>query len=125
MRKLFQPFSDHLGIASAVLCLIHCMVAPVAMGAVAHAHTHTGVFGLNWDLFFLSLGLVAVWFSSRHTHQSWLKVMLWVSYSLLALTILLEKSGPVLVTLAYIASFTLIVGHVMNLIGKFRIAERG
>ena len=120
----FRAFiSDYIGIISATLCLIHCLVAPAFMGAYAHAHNHnhetvesTSIFlHHGWDYFFLILGFVAVWFSSRHTSQNILKVLLWLTFGFLAASILLEEMAPFFQKLVYFSSLGLITVHILNI----------
>jgi len=120
--KIKAFFSDYLGIISAVLCLIHCLLAPTLMGAYAHSHeaihsNESGEFFLhhNWDYVFLGLGLLAVWLSSRHTSQLALKVLLWLTYGFLAASVLLEGQGELFQNLVYISSIALIMVHVLNI----------
>ncbi|MEM7659755.1 MAG: MerC domain-containing protein, partial [Bacteroidota bacterium] len=112
-----------LGIFSALLCLIHCLVGPLLLGAVAHAHNHGHAdhFWLDhrWDYVFLAIGFLAVWFSSRHTHSKLLKWALWGTYGLLATAIVFETQHEVLRYLVYVASFGLIGAHLFNLRSHF------
>ena len=110
-------FSDYLGITSALICLLHCLAAPVLMGWGVLAHSHGENFWLDhsWDYVFLGLGLIAVWFSSEHTHQKFLKVLLWITFGLLCGTVFLGHSYPVFQVLAFAASLGLIFAHLLNL----------
>lgn len=120
--KFRRFLSDYLGIFSAVLCLIHCLVAPAFMGAYAHAHSHGGeahtdsmLLHHGWDYFFLGLGFIAVWFSSKHTSQPILKALLWLTFGFLAAAILLEGLAPIFQKMVYFSSLGLIVVHVLNI----------
>ncbi|MEO0898740.1 MAG: MerC domain-containing protein [Bacteroidota bacterium] len=115
-------FSDYLGIASAVLCLIHCLVGPVLMGVYNHAHHHhhhaaetSILLHHNWDYLFLGLGLIAVWFSAKHTHKIGMKVLLWLTYVMLGCSILLEGYSHIFQNLVYVFSIGLIVVHIFNI----------
>ncbi|RMG63624.1 MAG: MerC domain-containing protein [Bacteroidetes bacterium] len=115
-------FSDYLGITSALICLLHCLAGPFVLGATMHLHEHqahgeSGLWWLDhrWDYFFLLLGLIAVWFSARHTHRRTMKVLLWMTYGALAGAILLETQAMFFQFLVYGASLGLIAAHVYNL----------
>ncbi|MEL6675976.1 MAG: MerC domain-containing protein [Bacteroidota bacterium] len=118
-------YSDWIGIFSAFLCLIHCLAGPVLIGLGAHVHVHETAAGTHehasiwlshsWDFLFLAIGLVAVWFSARHTSSSLLKVLLWAAYLFLAAMLMLEAYAEVFRYLAYAASLALIGAHILNL----------
>lgn len=124
MSRLSLParFSDYLGIISAVICLLHCLLGPLTVGAAVHLHVHhghtdTGHWFLDhrWDYFFLLLGLIAVWFSARHTQRRSMKVLLWFTYAALAGAILLESQAWIFQYGVYAASLALISAHIYNL----------
>lgn len=117
-RPRDKSYSDYLGIASATICLIHCLAGPVVLGATAHAHDGHAAHWLadhRWDYFFLLLGLAAVWYSARHTAHRAMKVLLWLTYAFLAASILLETQAWIFRYLVYGASAGLIVAHLLNL----------
>ncbi|MDX2245650.1 MAG: MerC domain-containing protein [Bacteroidia bacterium] len=113
--------SDYLGITSATVCLIHCLVAPFYIGFSASVHSHTpGIpdhwfLEHGWDYVFLVVGFAAVWFSSKHTGNKNMKLLLWVAFSFLAAMLLMESYAPIFQFLAYIAAFILIIAHLANL----------
>ncbi|MCI4668403.1 MAG: MerC domain-containing protein [Bacteroidia bacterium] len=120
--KIRSFFSDYLGIISASLCLIHCLVAPAFMGAYVHAHNHgshaagESIFLHHaWDYFFLVVGFIAVLFSAKHSHQPILKALLWLTFAFLAASILLESWAPLLQNLVYFSSLGLITVHILNI----------
>lgn len=110
---------DYLGITSATICLIHCLVAPFYIGISASVHDHAsgGHWFMEpwWDYVFLVFGFAAVWFSGKHTESRSMKILLWASFSFLAAMLILESYAPVFQFLAYGAAFTLIVSHLINL----------
>ncbi len=128
MKNFLHRHSDHLGILSSIICLIHCMVGPVAVGATTHFHEHSHAHAhgshLMWDFVFLGFGLVAVWFSSRHTHEWWMKAWLWVSFSLLGTVLLLGKDSELLVILAYTSSAGLVAGHIARLVRQLYLQRQ-
>lgn len=116
--QLSSKTSDWIGISSAILCTIHCLVAPLFFGGMIHAHhsadTHW-LLGHHWDYVFLAIGLFAVWFSARHAHSTILKVALWLTFGLLAGAILMEEFSGLLQGVIYFSSAALILAHLVNL----------
>ncbi|MEM6262724.1 MAG: MerC domain-containing protein [Bacteroidota bacterium] len=108
---------DHLGIISASLCLIHCILLPFLFGMyVDHHHDgHTHIPGVGIDSFFLGLGTVAVYFSSKHTSVAWIRYLMWASLGLLAFAIFMESTSEIFAYVLYAASFLLVIAHVINL----------
>ena len=110
--------SDYVGIASAVICMLHCIAAPLVFGAANHAHHHWDfVLAEQWNYVFLALGFVAVLWSTRHAHGKVIKWALWITYAALAMAILMESFAEELHLhfLVYGASTALIVAHLVNL----------
>lgn len=121
--KTVSSTADYLGILSAFVCLIHCLAAPLLMGAAAHLHEHQSLFlWQEWNYLFLGLGLLAVWWSSRHTHHRLMRVGMWTTFGFLAAAVLMETYAEELHYLVYAASMGLIVAHVINLRTRFRLA---
>ena len=111
-----KELSDVLGIGSAFLCLIHCIAAPLLMGFGAGIHEVQHSFFLHefWDVIFLVLGFIAVYFSARHSKSTFLKVLLWTTYLSLLCAVILHHSSPVFEYLIYAASIVLIIAHILN-----------
>ncbi|WNJ19225.1 MerC domain-containing protein [Pontibacter sp. G13] len=124
-----RSYSDYLGIASALLCLVHCLAGPIFLGFSMHTHSHgteahahtedlgtwAWVFDPNWDFLFLAIGFVAVWFSSKHTHQNWMKGVMWGTFACLSMAILLERFEVFFEYLVYAGSAALILVHLLNI----------
>jgi len=127
LPRLRSLYADYAGIIAAVVCLIHCLAAPLVLGAAAHGHTHDhlaqGHWYLHrgWDFVFLSIGLFAVWYSSRHSHRRWMNRLLWGSFGFLALSVLLEASGEIFRYLVYLSSLILVAAHLLQLRQAARI----
>lgn len=114
--------ADYLGILSAFVCLLHCLAAPLLMGAAVHMHEHSSVWlWEEWNYLFLGIGLLAVWWSTRHTHQKWMRSVMWLTFGLLATAVILETYSEELHFLIYAASGSLIFAHLVNIWQKFRM----
>lgn len=109
--------SDKAGIASAVLCMIHCLAVPVfflmrywfADANIIHA---LPVWWERVDYVFLLISFWAVYHSAGHTRYKEIKMALWTFWSILAIAILFEAT---LHWMAYIASAGLITTHFVNI----------
>ena len=116
-----STYSDYVGIASAFLCLIHCLVGPIILGAASHAHDHAHTHESSiflapaWDYVFLTIGFIAVWFSAKHTSVRNRKLLLWASFGCLAGSIFMEAYAEMFHYFVYASSFFLIVVHTMNI----------
>lgn len=124
MAATFPPkvFADYLGIGSALVCLLHCLAGPLFVGLSAHAHEQGELHHLldpSWNYLFLGLGVIAVRHSARRAAQPLVKYSLWISLSLLALSLLLEERLPGIHYAVYLTSAALIAFHVINLRGHF------
>jgi uncharacterized BrkB/YihY/UPF0761 family membrane protein len=121
-RRLSTLYADYAGIIAAAICLIHCLAAPLVLGAAAHSHEHAhhpeGPWYLHrgWDFVFLGIGLMAVRYSARHSHHRWMKWLLWGTFASLAMSVLLEASGEIFRYMVYVASAALISAHVFQLL---------
>lgn len=111
-----RELSDVLGMGSALLCLLHCIAAPVLIGFGAGLQEVHSSFFLHefWDIVFLALGFIAVFYSSKHSRSSFLKILLWTTYLSLFCSVLLHHSSPVFEYLIYAASIILIIAHTLN-----------
>ena len=107
-KSLFLS-SDWLGMASASLCMIHCLLTPfLVLGAsqIAWWHDITGLF--------LVLSAVAVWLSTRQGTHTGIKTLIWVSFALLALCVIGEAYWEPFHEISYLASLGLVIGHLWN-----------
>lgn len=127
MRIRFHKYSDYLGLTSAFVCLLHCLVAPLFLGVATHVHGPEGHIHEipwyahhAWDYVFLGIGFLAVRWSASHSHHLWIKRLLWVSLASLAGAILLEETSAIFSYLVYASSAALIVFHIWNLRSQLR-----
>lgn len=127
MRLRFHEYADYLGLTSAIICLLHCLVAPLFLGVATHfhgaeAHVHELPWYAHpvWDYVFLGLGFLAVRWSATHSHHIWIKRLLWMSWAGLAGAILLEETHVLFSYLVYASSFALIAFHVWNIRSHFK-----
>jgi hypothetical protein len=109
MKKQITNSLDILGISSATLCLIHCLVFPlISIIPIGISHNH-------WvDLFFALLGLFAVVKILKTCTPFYIKSIL-----LISITIII---GSILITIffhhhsffLYLGGLGMIIGHLLN-----------
>ena len=116
MNNELSAKSDKAGIASAVLCTIHCLVVPVLFLLKMSWTQHTAIDLPSWwekiDYLFLLISFFAVYHSASHTKTIEIKYSLWLFWSILVLAIVFQSK---LHWLAYIASAGLVITHLINI----------
>lgn len=108
--------ADYIGIAGSVLCLVHCVSAPVLVMTSTLFHDtmlRTGF--LSLDYVFIAVNIVAVYFAARQQTSSVIRTALWSCLFLFAVGLLLEEVSPLFEYMAYAASAGLVVSHLLNL----------
>lgn len=119
-KAKYTTGADRLGITSAVICAVHCLVIP-AIFLLRYSVADAG--GADWgvglpawweklDYLFLLVGFVAVYHASAHASGIGIKLSLWVFWVFLAVAVVFEQY---LHWLAYIASVGLIGTHFVNI----------
>ncbi|MEZ0539121.1 MerC domain-containing protein [Fibrella arboris] len=108
--------ADYIGITGSVLCLIHCLVAPVLVMTSNLFHDDTWRAGfLGLDYVFIAVNIIAVYFAARNHTSSVIRAALWSFLFLFAVGLLLEDVSPLFEYLAYAASTGLVISHLVNL----------
>jgi len=100
---------DVLGISSAVLCLIHCLVFPlITILPIGLSHNH-------WiDLLFASIGIYAVAKITKNIDSKSLRILLWSSILLITVCVLITLVFHYHSDFIYLGAFGLILGHLIN-----------
>ena len=108
MKKITTPFYDILGISSATICLVHCLIFPI-LTILPLGLNHNPMV----DLVFASIGLFAI---LKITKKSSLLVssILIVSMSLIWMSILSEIFLEIHLDLIYFGGTGMIIGHLIN-----------
>ncbi|MBB5284311.1 hypothetical protein HNQ92_002454 [Rhabdobacter roseus] len=110
-HSFFKTKSDLLGIASASLCVVHCLLTPILLVLAASS--------AGWwhevSYVFLLISYYALYETSRHCTNR--RILLLIGSSLLVLTasVLLEDYFEWLHEVSYLASLGLITGHILNI----------
>lgn len=108
-----------IGAVASGLCLIHCIATPFIFAAQAGLFDKNTLHSYWWgslDYIFLIISLFAVWKSSKNTSKKWIRLTLWISWSLLGIVVLNEKFSIVHLVehVIYIPSISLIFLHIYN-----------
>ena len=114
--------SDTIGAVASTLCFIHCLATPAifvakACTATCCADADAPTWWKAIDYLFLVISFVAIYYSTRNTSKYWIKLSLWISWSLLLVTIASEASKTQLIpeTFIYFPALSLVVLHFYNL----------
>ncbi|NQY04983.1 MAG: MerC domain-containing protein [Flavobacteriaceae bacterium] len=111
--------SDTIGALSSGLCLAHCITTPLIFLFQPLTSQFEKPIPFWWkilDFIFLFISFFAVYWSSKNSSKSWVKIALWFSWILLTAAILNEKVGvfhlPELAV--YIPAISLVFLHFYN-----------
>ncbi|MDQ6528675.1 MerC domain-containing protein [Flavobacterium sp. LHD-85] len=108
MKKISTPFYDILGISSATICLVHCLIFPL-LTILPLGLSHNPFI----DLLFASIGLFAI---LKIIKKSALLVssILVVSMALIWISVLTELLLDIHLDLIYFGGIGMIIGHLIN-----------
>ncbi len=108
MKKITSSFYDILGISSATICLVHCLIFPL-LTILPLGLSHNPII----DLLFALIGLFAVF---KITKKSTLLVssILIVSMGLIWISILTDLFLEIHLDLIYFGGIGMIIGHLIN-----------
>jgi hypothetical protein len=101
--------SDWLGIASASLCVVHCLFMPIL---IIIATNFTWWHEISY--LFLLVSFFAAFEASKNAQKVALSII-WSSFALLTMCILFEEERYMFHNISYLASLGLIFGHIYNL----------
>ncbi|QSW91418.1 MerC domain-containing protein [Flavobacterium endoglycinae] len=108
MKKTTTSFYDILGISSATLCLVHCLIFPI-LAILPLGFVHNPII----DLLFASLGLFAILKIIKNSALL-ISAILVVSMSLIWISILSELFFEMHLDLIYYGGIGMIIGHLIN-----------
>ncbi|WP_343696076.1 MerC domain-containing protein [Flavobacterium sp.] len=108
MKKITTPFYDILGISSAAVCLVHCLIFPL-LTILPLGLIHNPII----DLLFASIGAFAI---LKIIKKSCLlvSVILVVSMALIWISVLSELLLETHLDLIYYGGTGMIIGHLIN-----------
>ena len=111
---------DSIGIIASTLCLIHCIGTPFLFIAKACSTACCADTPLWWqviDYLFLIISFAAIYFISKNLTIQWLKILFWISWIILLMTILNHTLNFVYLpkNFIYIPSALIIIFHFYHL----------
>ena len=119
MYKLSLPF-DTIGIIAGMLCTVHCLATPLLFIAKACSSVCCADAPVWWQLIdyaFLIISFIAIYFITKKSTLSWIKITFWISWFLLLLTLLNHTFRIISLPeyLIYIPASAIIILHFYNL----------
>ncbi|TCN55410.1 MerC domain-containing protein [Flavobacterium circumlabens] len=108
INKKTTPY-DILGISSATLCLIHCIVIPL-LTIIPFGLTDNYIV----DLFFACIGLIVVSKILMSEATNTVKIILTISIFIIFVSILLEIAFDIDFGLILFGGIGMIIGHIIN-----------
>jgi hypothetical protein len=108
MKKTTTPFYDILGLSTATICLVHCLIFPL-LTILPFGLNHNPVI----DLLFALIGVFAI-FKIIKKSSVLVSSILVVSMSLIWSSILVEMLFETHIDLIYFGGIGIIIGHLLN-----------
>lgn len=110
MKKTSTPFYDILGISSATICLVHCLVFPL-LTILPLGLSHNPFI----DLLFATIGLFAIVKIIKKSNLL-ISAILIISMALIWISVLSELILDIHLDLIFIGGIGMIIGHLVNYI---------
>jgi hypothetical protein len=109
MKTKSKQINDVLGISSATLCLIHCLIFPlITIIPIGLSHNH-------WvDLVFAGIGVYAIVGILKSKTSKYIKFILSLSMSLILISVLYTIITHHHTKLLYLGGIGMIIGHLLN-----------
>ena len=108
MKKSTTPFYDILGISSATICLVHCLVFPL-LTILPLGLSHNPII----DLIFATIGLFAILKIIKKSSLL-ISAILIISMALIWISVLTELFLDIHLDLIFIGGIGMIIGHLLN-----------
>lgn len=108
MKKFTIPFYDILGISSATICLVHCLVFPL-LTILPLGISHNPFI----DLLFATMGLFAI-FKIINKSSLLISTVLIISMALIWISVLTELFLDIHLDLIFFGGIGMIIGHLLN-----------
>ena len=108
MKKSTTPFYDILGISSATICLVHCLVFPL-LTILPLGLSHNPII----DLLFATIGLFAILKIIKKSSLL-ISAILIISMALIWISVVTELFLDIHLDLIFIGGIGMIIGHLLN-----------
>lgn len=106
---------DKFGIFSALLCIVHCTLLPVAVALIVNIDQPDSHFSHTVHIVFIVVSLGAVFFSSRNSSSPLIKTALWFFVFVFISGVVIEDYFAFGKIISLAGSAGLVVSHFFNL----------
>ena len=118
--KLIIKYSDYVGASASGLCLIHCIATPILFLSQASLISISYEMLFLWqslNFLFLAISFIAIYYSVKNSSNSYVKILLFLSWLTLSSLILIELFEILSIAefYTYIAAISLSSLHIYNL----------
>ena len=118
--KLIIKYSDYVGASASGLCLIHCIATPILFLSQASLISISNEMLFLWqslNFLFLAISFIAIYYSVKNSSNSYVKILLFLSWLTLSSLILIELFEILSIAefYTYIAATSLSILHIYNL----------
>ncbi len=118
--KLIIKYSDYVGASASGLCLIHCIATPILFLSQASLISISNEMLFLWqslNFLFLAISFIAIYYSVKNSSNSYVKILLFLSWLTLSSLILIELFEILSIAefYTYIAAISLSSLHIYNL----------
>ena len=118
--KLIIKYSDYVGASASGLCLIHCIATPILFLSQASLISISNEMLFLWqslNFLFLAISFIAIYYSVKNSSNSYVKILLFLSWLTLSSLILIELFEILSIAefYTYIAAISLSILHIYNL----------
>ncbi len=118
--KLIIKYSDYVGASASGLCLIHCIATPILFLSQASLISISNEMLFLWqslNFLFLAISFIAIYYSVKNSSNSYVKILLFLSWLILSCLILIELFEILSIAefYTYIAAISLSSLHIYNL----------
>ena len=110
-NKIF--WADKLGIASAILCMIHCLAVPTLL-TMGISFLKSPVIAI----LFILLAFVSIYKTTKGKFYKGVSVLLWIAFAGFVISILLEERAKIFQYTMNISSVGIIIGHLYSIKSK-------
>jgi hydrogenase-4 membrane subunit HyfE len=117
-----NKWADWLGILSASLCIIHCLILPLVLVAGMVSKSHYPEW--EWlDFLFILLAWIGVYGASRHHGAGPINRGLWANVLVFSLSLLLHENFGWALYVSLASSLGMIILHALHYRKLHKVAE--
>lgn len=103
-------YANITGIINSSICILHCIATPILIGLGA-SFLESPIFAY----LFIAIAFATIFNAAKRTSSKKIKIALWIGFTGLSLSLLLEETWAGFEYMGYIFSAMLIVTHILNI----------